>query len=549
MTQKRLSWRVLAALCGLLSACASNRAPPPSSDIDETAYRTHLSVLASDGFEGRRPGTAGEEKTVAYLIEQFRKMGLKPGNGESFVQQVPLVESIISADTGLNISGPKGSARFAYGKDVVLWTKRVTAQTQLTHSDLVFVGYGIVAPEYSWNDYAGVDVHGKTVLVLVNDPGYGSQDPKVFKGGAMSYYGRWNYKIEEATRQGAAGVLLVHDSAAAGYGWNVVQNAWTGPQFDLAGAAGSASRAAVEGWIHGDAARALFAQARLDFSAATAAAAHAGFNAIPMNLKVDAVLHNSTRQFTSANVIAELPGSRRRECVLYTAHWDSLGTDPQRTGHAIFNGALDNASGVAGMLAVAQSIVRTQTATERSIVFLAVTAGDYAQLGSAYYVDAPIFSLRQTAAVINLDTLHSGGPTRDVSVFGSGNTDLEEYARAAALLQGRELSPEPNPEQGLYLRSDSFTFANAGVPVLYAMGGIDDSARGPAWGRAQLAEYVAHRYLEPSDQYSADEDVRGALDDLKLYYDVGIRVARSRRFPRWYPNSEYRVTRGHKPSP
>jgi Zn-dependent M28 family amino/carboxypeptidase len=549
MKHNRALWSLFTCAATLLSACASNKATPLSADIEETAYRTHVSVLASDDFEGRRPGTAGEEKTVAYLIEQFRRLGLKPGNGESFLQQVPMVEILTSAAASLRIAGARGSLDLGSGKDVVLWSKRAAAQTQLTGSDLVFVGYGIVAPEYAWNDYAGADVRGKTVVALINDPGYGSKDPKVFKGGAMSYYGRWTYKIEEATRQGASAVLLIHDTQAAGYGWSVVQNAWSGPQFERATADGGAGRAALEGWIQSDAARALFLKAGMDFTALMAAATQPGFKAVPMNMHADVTLHNSIRQFTSANVIAVLPGGRHRECVLFTAHWDSLGVDDKRAGHAIFNGALDNASGVAGMLALAQSFVRTRPTPDRSLVFLAVTGGDYGQLGSEYYVENPLYPLRQTAAVIDLDTLHEGGPTRDVSVFGYGNTDLEDYARAAALLQGRELSPEPYPGQGLYLRSDSYTFASAGVPVLYAKAGVDDSARGPAWGRAQLEDYTARRYLQPSDQYSPDWDVRGTLDDLKLYYDVGLRVARGRRFPRWYPVSEYRLERARDRQP
>lgn len=535
----------------LLTACTVHpKLPPPSTDIDETVFREHVRVLASDGFEGRKPGTPGEEKTVAYLVEQFRKLGLKPGNGESFLQQVPMVEILAGADASLSVAGHDGTLTLAYGKDMVIWSKRGLPQAELRHSEVVFVGFGIVAPEYAWNDYAGIDVHGKTVVVLVNDPGYATKDPKVFKGGAMTYYGRWAYKVEEAARQGAAGVLLVHESDAAGYGWNVIQSTWTGAQFDLSTADGNAGRAAIEGWIQKDAARALFAAAGLDFAAGAAAAAHAGFKAIPMGLHADATLHNSVRQFTSANVIAQLPGgSRRREYVVYTAHWDHLGRDPARSGHNIFNGAIDNASGVAGLLTLGQSFIRTKPVADRTIVFLALTGAESGLLGSEYYVENPVFPLRGTAAVLNLDTLRNGGPTRDLTVFGSGNTDLEEYARAAALLQGREVTPEPTLEQGLYFRSDSFSFAKAGVPALYAQGGLDDSARGPVWGRAQLDAYMAHRYHQPSDQYSPDLDVRGALDDLKLYYDVGNRVAHSRRFPRWYPNSEFRVSRDRGAAP
>ena len=545
-------WGILASAGLLLSACAGagRKVPPPSTDIDENVYRNHVRVLASDDFEGRKPGTPGEEKTVAYLVEQFRKLGLKPGNGESFLQQVPMVESLAGADASLSAAGRNGTLALVYGKDMVIWSKRSIPQAELRGSELVFAGYGIVAPEYAWNDYADIDVHGKTVVVLVNDPGYATKDPKVFRGGTMTDYGGWAYKIEEAARHGAAAVLLVHDSDAAVFGWSVVQSTWTGAQLGLSTADGDAGRAAIEGWIQKDAARALFTAAGLDFTATATAAARAGFKAVPMGLRIDVALHNSVRLFTSANVIAQLPGgSRRREYVVYTAHWDHLGRDPTRPGHNIFNGAIDNASGVAGLLTLAQSWVRTKPVADRSIVFLALTGAEAGLLGSDYYAENPVFPLRETTAVLNLDTLHFGGPTRDVTVFGVGNTDLEEYARAAALLQGREVTPEPTPERGLYFQSDNFSFAKAGVPALYAKGGLDDTARGPVWGRARLDDYMAHRYHQPSDQYSPDWDVRGAVEDLTLYYDVGNRVAHTRRFPRWYPNSEFRVSRDHRAAP
>jgi Zn-dependent M28 family amino/carboxypeptidase len=544
-------WAVLAALGVLLTACTTTpKVPPPSTDIDETALREHIRVLASDDFEGRRPGTPGEEKTIAYVVDQFRELGLKPGNGESFLQQVPMQETSAGADATLSFTGHGTGPPISlpYGKNMVIWTARGQPLAELRQSEMVFVGFGIVAPEYQWNDYADTDVRGKTVLVLVNDPGYATKDPKMFKGGAMTYYGRWSYKIEEAARHGAAGVLLVHDADALGYGWEVVRNTCAGPQLDLAGS--DAVRPAVEGWVQKDAARTLFAAAGLDFTALSAAAARAGFKASGMGLRVDATLHNSVRQFSSPNVVAIWPGGkRRREYVVYTAHWDHLGRDPQRPGHNIFNGALDNASGVAGLITVAQSFVRTKPVADRTIAFLALTGGDFGLLGSRYYVENPVLPLRDTAAVLNLDTLHGGGPTRDVTIFGSGNSDLEEYARASALLQGREVTPEPMLEQGLYFRSDNFTFARAGVPALYAKGGLDDAARGPAWGRAQLDDYMTHRYHQPGDQYSPNWDVRGAVEDLGLYYDVGNRVAHTRRFPRWYPNSEYSASRDRAAEP
>jgi Zn-dependent M28 family amino/carboxypeptidase len=530
----------------LLTACTTHRAPPPSTDIDETGFRDAVRILASDEFEGRKPGTPGEEKTVAFLVAQFRKLGLKPGNGESFTQPVPMVEILAGNDATLSFFGPAGPKSLAYAKDMVIWTKRVLPEAALHQSDLVFVGYGIVAPEYEWNDYASLDVHGKTVVVLVNDPGYGSKDPRVFKGNAETYYGRWTYKLEEAARQGAAGVLLIHDAAAAGEGWNVVVSDRTGPQLDRATPDDGAGRAAIEGWISADAGRALFAQAGLDYAALTAAAARPGFKAVTMGLKAEAGVHNTIRRFTSSNVIAVLPGAnRKQEYVLYTAHWDHLGQSAQ-AGGAIFSGAVDNASGVAGLLMLAQSWSRTRPVADRSIVFISFTGEEAGLLGSTYYVEHPLFPLRQTAGVLNLDTLHIGGPARDVMVFGYGNSELEDYLRDVTQLEGKEIHPDPDPEQGFYYRSDQFSFAQSGVPALYAKSGLDDSARGPVWGRAQLDDYLAHRYHQPSDKYSPDWDVRGALEDLRLYYEVGDRLARSRRFPRWYPNSEFRTSH-HRP--
>ncbi|MDP8986521.1 MAG: M20/M25/M40 family metallo-hydrolase [Pseudomonadota bacterium] len=535
--------RLNATLCGILglSACAGHKTPPPSNDIDEAGFRDAVRVLASDEFEGRRPGTTGEEKTLAYVVAQFRKLGLKPGNGESYLQPVPLVELVPVGDAALRVTGRGAAKALSYGNDMVIWTQREVAEASLRHSALVFLGYGIVAPEYGWNDYAGIDVHGKTVVVMVNDPGHGSKDPKLFKGNAETYYGRWTYKVEQAARQGAAGILLIHDTDAAGYGWNVVLADSMGPQLEPA-ETGNATRPAIEGWVSGAAARALFVQAGLDFDALTAAAARPGFKAVDMALVADATVHSAVRRFTSANVVAWLPGAgRKHEYVTYTAHWDHLGRQPAQAGGAILNGAVDDASGVAGLLMLAQSFGRTQPRPDRSIVFIAFTAEEAALLGSAYFVEHPTIPLRQIAAVLNLDTLHIGGPTRDVRIIGFGNSELEEYLREAALLQGREVRPDPSPEQGLYYRSDQFSFAKSGVPALYAKAGVDDAARGPAWGRAQLDDYLATRYHQPGDKYSAEWDVRGTLDDLRLYYEVGNRLARSRRFPRWYPTSEFRA--------
>ena len=541
---------VVLTVLGLLPACSLNpKEPPPSTDIDDTAFGDHVRALASDDFQGRKPGTPGEDKTVAYLIENFRKLGLKPGNGTSYVQQVPLVQITAGADTTLTVSGAGGSRNLVFGKDMVIWTKRAVPEINVAHSEMVFVGYGIVAPEYSWNDYANLDVHGKTVVVLANDPGYASKDPTVFKGGAMTEYGRDAYKVEEAARQGAQGVLLIHDAAAMGYGWEAVQATWSGAQFELQAADGNAGRAAIEGWLQNDAARALFKAAGIEFARTAVAAAHPGFKAVPLNLRVDATIHNAIRAFNSQNVLAIWPGRKSHEYVLYTAHWDSLGSDAARPGHNIFNGAVDNATGIAGLLSLAQSFKRTiDPKPDRSIAFLATTAAQPNLLGSQYYVENPILALRETLAVINVDMLLNGGRSRDVSILGFGNSDLEESVRAEALLQGREAHPDPNPQYGLYFRSDSYSFAHRGVPVLYTQAGIDSAARGPVWGKVQIEDYFARRFRQPSDQYAADWDVGGAVTDLTLDYRMGIRIASSRRFPRWYPNSEFRTSH-HRANP
>ena len=540
MRVKRYLVVVAVASLTILGCTIRSKEPPPSTDIDDTIFADHVRVLASDEFQGRKPGTPGEDKTVGYLIEHFRKLGLRPGNGESYVQQVPLVQIAAGADSTLIVSGPKGSRSLGFGKDMVIWTKRAVPEVHLAHSELVFVGFGIVAPEYAWNDYANLDVHGKTVVVLAGDPGYSSKDPTVFKGGAMTEFGRPSYKVEEAARQGAQGVLLIHDPDAVGFGWNAVQSTWSGAQFELPAADGYAERAAIEGWLQNDAARSLFAAAGIDFARSAQAAAYPAFKAIPLGATIDASIHNTVRSFNSQNVVAVWPGHNSHEYVLYTAHWDSLGLDAATSGHNIYNGAVDNATGAAGLLSLALSFKRTDPKPERSIVFLATTAGQPDLLGSQYYVANPTLPLRRTAAVINIDMLINGGRSRDVSILGFGNTDLEEAARAEALLQGRESRPDPNPQFGLYFRSDSYSFAHRGVPVLYTQAGTDSAARGPVWGKTQIDDYFAQRFRQTSDQYSPDWNVGGPVTDLNLDYHVGLRIANSKRFPRWYPGSEFR---------
>jgi Zn-dependent M28 family amino/carboxypeptidase len=531
----------LISLAAALAACGSPHhrgGPPLSNDIDEQRYREDVRMLASDEFDGRKPGTAGEDKTVAFISAQFRRAGLKPASGETYVQTVPLVEIRPGADAALSFQGGRGALLpLGYGSDMVVFGPRAMPTASVAQSDLVFVGYGIVAPEYHWNDYADAHVRGKTVLILLGDPGYGSRNPGVFKGLSMSAYGNWSYKLAEAARQGAAGALLIFDPALAGFGWTALKNTWTGAQLESPAVADGANTPLIEGWLTGDAGRGLFAQAGLDFRAIESAAARPGFKAVATGLKVSAEVHSTVRRFNSSNLIGIVPGSGgHHEFVVYTTHWDGLGRD---TGGAILAGAEDNASGVAGLLVLAQSFARTRPSAERSAAFIAFTGGESGLLGSRYYVENPVIPLDQMAGVINLDEMHLGGPTRDVIVYGSGNSELEDMARAAALLQGREVRLEPHPEQGLYYTSDEISFATHGVPALFFKAGIDDSARGPEYGLAQLDDYRAHRFRQPGDKYSDDWKVGGALEDLKLYYQVGERLASTRRFPRWYPDSEF----------
>jgi len=536
------SWIVVLALC---AACAPARRPqPPSAEVQEDGFREAVRVLASDEFQGRRPGTDGEDKTVGYLVARFRKLGLKPVTGDSFVQAVPMVELAPDGAATLRLRSGSAVQNLVYASDMVISSPRVQSDVSLAHSDVVFVGYGIAAPEYGWNDYADVDVHGKTVIVLSNDPGHVPAATPVFKGRAQTSYGTADYKFAEAARRGAAAVLLVHDPEASGCPWSAVVNRLSGPQRVLASPDDGAAQPQIEGWLSAAAARAAFMQAGMNFALLAAAAARSGFKAVDLHMVADAELHAQIRRFTSANVIGVLPGARRRhEYIIYSAHWDGLGRVDGPSGATLYPGAVADASGVAGLLEIAQSFSRTRPPPDRSIVFIAFTGGESGLLGSEYYVANPLFPLGDTVADLNLDALHIGGPTRDVSVIGFGQSDLEGSLRDLAALQGRELHAEPNPELGLYYRSDDYSFAKAGVPALYAVGGIDDSARGPSFGGAQLEDFWQRRYLQPSDAYSPDWDVRGTVLDLTLYYRLGMRLAQSHRFPNWYASSEFRAER------
>jgi Zn-dependent M28 family amino/carboxypeptidase len=539
MLMLRIQRVLLLCLMAVVAGCAGlDRMQAPAISAEE--YARHIGALSADEFEGRKPGTAGERKTVEYLVAEFKKLGLEPGNGDSFLQQVPIVEITAGSDARLQL----GSAELKYMQDMVIWTKRLVPEISLADSPLVFVGHGVVAPELGWNDYAGVDMRGKTAVILINDPGFATNDANLFRGRAMTYYGRWTYKFEEAMRQGAAGALIIHDDVPAAYPWDTVQNSWSGPQLDTVAADGNASRAAIEGWITRSAGDALLRQNGLSYEQMLQAASRPGFKPIELAQRASGSLRNAIRRSSSPNVIARLPGSKHPdEYVFYMAHWDHLGRAFGRSGDTIFNGALDNATGTAGLLTIAKAYSEMRQRPERSIVFLAVTLEESGLLGSAYYVANPVYPLNRTVAAFNMDAITWGGPTKDVTVVGYGASELEDYLLRAARRQDRVVMPEPTPENGFFFRSDHFNFAKVGVPALYIKLGVEDREKGAEWAKARNAEFTLKDYHKPSDEFRPGTDLRGGLEDITLLYDIGRTLANERRFPQWYPQSEFRAAR------
>jgi Zn-dependent M28 family amino/carboxypeptidase len=539
---ERLVRHLVPAVLAGFAICAA--AGPKSGPIDEATYRAHIARLASDEFEGRKPGTEAEKRTLDYLEAQFRELGLKPGNGMSFLQEVPMVEITAAPDAALKFATGDSVANLKFRDDMVIWTKHEKSGESMERSPMVFVGYGVTAKEFGWDDYAGVDMRGKTAVILVNDPGFATQDETLFRGRAMTYYGRWTYKFEEAARHGATAAIIVHQADPAGYGWDTVVNSWSTPQLDNATADGNAGRVAIEGWITEPAAQQLFAANGKSFADAVKRANTRGFRAEPLQGTASASVNNAIRHTKSHNVVAFLPGTKRPdEYIVYMAHWDHLGRMPGCTGDCIFNGAVDNATGTSGVLTLARAFVNAKPKPARSIVFLSVTLEESGLLGSAWYVDHPLFPLAQTVAVFNMDAMHFGGPTRDVTVVNIGASQLENYLADAARAQDRVLTPEPTPEKGTFFRSDHFNFAKRGVPALYIKGGIDDREHGTAWRQKYLADFTAQKYHKVGDEYSPDADLRAGVEDLSLLYAVGAKIAAEKTFPNWNADSEFRAAR------
>ena len=526
---------------------------PDFSAIDAGTLLDEIKTLSSDEFEGRAPGTHGEDLSIQYVADQFKKVGLQPGNTDgSYFQKVPLVG--IAADHGavLKFTTPKKEMNLRFADDFVAWTERVTEKSSVD-ADMVFVGYGVVAPEYNWDDYKDVDVRGKVIVMLVNDPPVpdpknpAQLDPKMFGGKAMTYYGRWTYKYEIAAEKGAAGALIIHETGPAGYPWDVVKGSWSVEQFDLESKDNNMSKVAVQGWITNDRARELLAASGNDLGALKKAAVRRDFRPVDLHSRAELALQNKIRRIDSHNVVGKLEGSDpklRDEYVIYTAHWDHLGVGiPNAKGDKIYNGAQDNASGTAGLIEIARAFKALPSPPRRSILFLSVTAEEKGLLGSRYYAENPIYPLTKTLADINMDVLNVYGRTRDITVIGLGNSSLDNVLKEAAAEKRRVLRPDPEPEVGGFYRSDHFNFAKQGVPSLDTDSGIDYIGKPAGWGLKKRQEYTENDYHKPSDEIKPDWNLAGAVEDLRLLATVGYRVANATRYPTWTPGTEFKAKR------
>ncbi|HEX8558782.1 MAG TPA: M28 family metallopeptidase [Pyrinomonadaceae bacterium] len=524
---------------------------PALDTINSADLMRHIKTLSSDEYEGRGPGSRGEELTVKYLTEQLRRIGLKPGNPDgTYVQKVPLAGFTAQPEASFTAGGKPMPLENL--KDYVAVSRRYEPQVNVENSDVVFVGYGVSAPEYGWDDYKGVDVRGKTIVMLINDPAVPSAsnpaelDPGAFKGKAMTYYGRWTYKYEEATRRGAAAAVIVHETGPAGYPFEVVSGSWGRENFDIVSPDRNAGRVGVESWITLDRAKELFAASGQDFDALKKAATTKAFKPVALNAKATFRVKNTLRTIASQNVVGLLEGSDPRlksEYVVYSAHWDHLGRDDKAQGDGIFNGAIDNASGCAQVLEVAEAFARLRPRPKRSLVFLFVTAEEKGLLGAKYYAEHPLYPPARTLANINIDGANQWGRTSDIVIVGDGNTTLDDLARRVAAMQGRTVKPDPEPEKGFYYRSDHFEFAKVGVPAFYADTGTDYVGKSPEFSQQKRDEYTSRDYHKPTDEVKPDWDLSGAVEDAQLLLTIGYEVLQGAGYPEWKPGTEFKAKR------
>ena len=545
---KKISFQITALLLIALVACKQNKYTSDGlASFNKDSLKQHIKVLASDEFMGRKPFSIGETKSVEYIKNTFEKMGLEPGNGNSFLQDVPLVEITPNADAVMKVAAAKGSFDLKKIEDFVLSTEKTDSVISLNNDELVFVGYGVVAPEYNWNDYAGLDVKGKVVLVMVNDPGFGTANTTLFKGNTMTYYGRWTYKYEEAARQGAKACLIIHNTKAASYPFSVVQNSWGTSNLFLDKRGSKEQQLSLQGWVSGDAAKKLLVAAGKD-TALLASANIKGFKAVDLGLKLSLNVKVKAVYNMSHNVVAKITGSKRPdEYVIYTAHWDHLGVGKKDAkGDSIYNGAIDNASGSAALLEIAKAFKSLKQKPERTVVFLSVTAEEQGLLGSAYYAHHPIYPLNKTAANLNMDGINAFGKTSDIMIVGQGQNEIEDYVAEVAKTQGRYISKEEHLEAGHYYRSDHFNFAKVGVPALDCSGGADFIGQDKGYGEKLRDDYVTNHYHKPADEFDASWTFDGGIMDIQMLFLVGKIIANETTFPKWKNGSEFKAIREGK---
>ena len=535
----------------MLLACTANEPAPKSGNPEAAASAADLSRrierLSSDEYEGRAPSTPGGKAASQYIADEMAAAGLSPsGESGTYFQPVELTAATVLPSSTMSIS--KDDALVLDGNNIenaVFWTKRLQKSVTVENSELVFVGYGVNAPEYGWNDYDGVDVKGKTVVMLVNDPGFATKDETLFKGNAMTYYGRWTYKYEEAARQGAAAAIVIHETEPASYGWDVVSGSWTGEQYDLVRPDKGASRTALEGWVTYDQANQMFASAGLDLAKMKTDAALKSFQAVPAPaLTLDATIDQAVKTTTSRNVAGVLKGTTHPdEYVLYMAHWDHLGMSENVEGEdKIFNGAVDNATGTAAIIEIAEAMAE-RGAPERSVIFVAVTAEESGLLGSAYYGAKPLVPLAQTVGGLNIDAMLPVGETKDMKVIGFGSSELEDLLKRQLEKRGMYVVPDDKPEAGYFYRSDHISLAKLGVPMLYADPGNDHVTNGMTYGEKFAKEYTAERYHKPGDEYDNSWDLSGIVQATDIMLDMGYELANSEDWPNWYEGTEFRGLR------
>lgn len=512
------------------------------SAINADSLKQNIAVLSSDSLGGRQPLTQGEISTIRYLQQQFSAAGLEPGNNGSFLQEVPMVKILAMAAPEMLVQSPKGNLSLKAYDDYIIWTDKTDENISFDRSELIFAGYGVVAPEYGWNDYEGLDVKGKVVLVMVNDPGFWAGDTSLFKGKRMTYYGRWTYKFEEAARQGAKGCLIIHNTAAAGYPFIVQQNSFNSPRMILDNRGKDVKNCDVIGWLPETIAKKLFQLAGKD-SGLLAEANKPGFKALPLNINLSTSMKVQATYGKSHNVIGMIRGTKYpNEVIIYTAHWDHLGIGmPDATGDSIYNGAFDNATATAGLVELARAFKSMKATPERTVVFLSVTAEEEGLLGSEYYVQNPVFPLNKTLANINMECLNWSTRTKDMVIIGAGLTEVEDYFTAEVNQAGGYITAETQPEVGSYFRSDHFSFAKAGIPALYAVTGVDVEGKGQEYGKQRQEEYYSKNYHRPSDEYNDTTWImEGALEELKLLFLTGKQLTLAEKWPEWKPGSEFK---------